>query len=260
MKLLLVRSAPSPLPLEAVDTLAGIWRGEAPDCMLFLGGSATEQLAARLSVRLGIQCCTGAVKICVSEKGFSVTRRFYSGEMTAVYTLPAPCLIVLDTDIDPEDAGIPGIPGEPLIIEPGSKPEKWYDGFAQFPDDTAGDLKSAARIVAAGRGTGNKAQYRSACELAEKLGAAVGATRAAVYNGWAQPGAQIGISGTAVKPDMCLVIGASGSQAFLGAIGKNTKIIAVNNDPDAPVFRRANWGIVCDAGEILRELITRVNK
>ena len=253
MKLLLVRSAPAPLPVGAVSSLEKIWREESPDCILFAGSSALEQLAARLSARLGAPCCTGAINVSGVESVFKVTRRVYGGELLADYIFPFPCLIVLDRDVEPGDISLPV---EPVAIEPDYTSENWYGGFEASRDETAGELKSAAGIIAAGRGVKSKARFQTVVELAGKLGAAVGATRPAVYSGWAPLGTQIGVSGTSVKPEVCLIIAASGSQAFMGAIGKNTRIIAVNNDPEAAVFRRADWGVVCDGNEMLRELMT----
>ena len=252
MRLLFICSAPRPLPIGAARILEEIWRTETPDCVFFGGGYATEELAARLSVRVGVPCCAGAIGVQRTEDGFTVTRRLYGGELVADYHIGVPCLIVLDREYDMDSINLSDTLRN---VELEHQPESWYDEFSTEPDDSAGALKSAARIIVVGRGIKNKALFQEVSELANRLGAAVGATRPAVYNGWAPLSTQIGISGISVKPEVCLIIAASGSQAFLSAIDKNTRIIAVNDDPDAPVFYRADWGVVGDAGEIVRELL-----
>jgi electron transfer flavoprotein alpha subunit len=252
MKLLFVRHTPSPLPVGAVTVFEKFWFDEAPDCVFFGGGCAAEELSARLSVRLGIPCCTGVIGVERVQDSFTVTRRIYGGELIAEYSLAEPCIVTLDGSFDNKNLDRVG---ELTVIEPEYPQESWYDGFIPEPDDTAHGLKKAAKLIAAGRGLKGKAQFRTVCELADRLGAAAGATRAVVYNGWAPMAAQVGVSGTAVSPDVCLLLAASGSGAFLSGISKDTKIIAVNSDPDAPVFRRADRGVVGDAGEILQELI-----
>ena len=252
MKILLIRAVPRPLPSGAVSALEMIWREQAPECALFAGGAATEELAARLSVRLNVPCCTGVFSARSKECGFAAFRRVYGGELAAEYDLPVPCIIVSDKNIDPADIGLQG---EFLKIEPEYRPDSWYEEFETGADETSGQLKSATRIIAAGRGIKSKTQFQKVSELADRLGAVAGATRPVVYNGWAPHSLQIGVSGVSVDPEMCLIIAASGSQAFLGAIGKNTKIIAINSDPEAPVFRRANWGVIGDVSQILSELL-----
>ena len=266
MKTLLVRFAPQPLSDGFVSALERIRNAEKPDCIIFSGGISTEELAVRLSVRTGIPCCTGAIRLSVTETGVTATRHIYGGELIADYHLPTPCFIVADRNIDLDDICPDEISpneispdeisicGKLLDIKQDHASESWFEGFEAKQDIAAGELKSAEKIIVAGRGIKNKAQLKTIAELADRLGAAVGATRPVVYNGLAPLSSQIGVSGTSVSPDVCLVIGASGSQAFLGAVDKKTRIIAVNSDPAAPIFHRADWGVIGDGNEILREL------
>jgi len=252
MKLLFVAQAPVPLPHGAADILEKIWRAEAPDA-IFLGGSPeNEELAARLSIRLDARCVTGATAVRVEAGGFYVMRQIYGGEMSAEYRLDAPCLIVLDKGTDP---GKLDFQGELAYVEPDYPKVKIYTELETTCDNAAQDLGSANKIIVAGRGLGSRGVFQNVSGLAGMMDAAAGATRALVYSGRAPLGAQIGVSGAAVNPKLCLILGASGSAALLAGIAKGAKIIAVNSDPDAPVFRRAAYGIVGDANEILRELV-----
>ena len=252
MKMLIIKTTPSPLPMSAVSVLQEIWNREAPDCLFFHAGASAVELASRMAVRVGVPCISGVTGVRLANGGFLVTRPVYGGELTAEYFLKTPCLIVLDNSICEQDIDLSD---ELIPVLPNWHPDDWFEEIEVLQDDETGKLEKASMIIAAGRGIKSKAQYQAIVELSERLGAAAGATRPVVYNGWAPLGAQIGVSGAAVSPDVCLTMAASGSQAFLSAISKNTKIIAVNNDADAPVFRRADLGVVCDAGDLLRELL-----
>ena len=257
MRLLFVCSAPAPLPTGAAVALQKIWRDISPDCVFFGGGSGNEELAARLSVCLDVRCITGATSVAQTGDGFDVTRRVFGGELTAEYHVPAPCLIVLDREL-PAD-GLYQF-GEVTDLEPEYTAESWYDGFDPIPDDAACGLKSVKKIIAAGRGIGSRAQFGMIRNLAGRLGAAAGATRPVVMNGWAPMGAQVGVSGVSVDPEIILIIASSGAEAFLAGVGRGATIIAVNSDPGAAIFRRADWGVVGDGNEILRELLSLTEK
>ena len=252
MKILLTHSIEGALSADTVLELEELWRAQTPDCVLFSGGYRAVELMARLSIRVKAPCCTGAVSVTAADGGYIVKRHVYGGELTAEYHLPAPCLIALDRECDPEELSLPD---KPVTIELTYLPDRWFMGFFSGADRTANELKSAKKIIAVGRGIKRWTQVQTVMKLADRLDASVGATRPVVHKGWAPLNIQIGISGAPVKPDVCLIIGASGSQAFLSAIDKKTKIIAVDADPDSQVFRRADLGVVGDGIEIIRELM-----
>jgi electron transfer flavoprotein alpha subunit len=118
------------------------------------------------------------------------------------------------------------------------------------------DVTEAARIVAGGRGIGDEAGFKLVEELAEVLDGSVGASRSVVDAGWRSHDEQIGKSGKTVSPELYIACGISGM--IHHTLGMNTSkvVVAINTDPDAPIFKCADYGLVADATKAIPELIT----
>ncbi len=113
--------------------------------------------------------------------------------------------------------------------------------------DTSGDdLGRAKVIVSGGRGLGSREGYEGLRPLAGMLGASLGASRAAVDEGWASPSQQVGITGRKVAPELYLAIGISGASQHLSGMSSSRLVIAVNRDEHAPIFEAADIGVVAD--------------
>ncbi len=110
------------------------------------------------------------------------------------------------------------------------------------------------RIMAVGRGIKSRENTESAQKLAENLNVGFAASRPVVLSAWAQMEALTGVSGNVVAPETLLVLGASGQAAFVSGIEKSKRIIAVNTDKDAPIFKKADYGYVGDCVSVLKEL------
>lgn len=129
-----------------------------------------------------------------------------------------------------------------------------YLGFE--PERTVGlPLQEAEIIVAGGKGMKNAKNFAKLGELAELLGGSVGASRMAVDLGWAPYSAQVGLSGKSVTPRLYLAFGISGAVQHIAGMSGAETVIAVNHDPEAPIFRVADLSIQGDATEILTKLI-----
>lgn len=133
-----------------------------------------------------------------------------------------------------------------------------YEGFE--PDTEEMNLQDAERIVVVGRGIKKPENIKLARELADLLGAALGATREVIDRGWLSYPHQIGLSGKTVTPKLYVGIGVSGAIQHLAGMQTSERIIAINKDPEAQIFHVADFGIVGDIFEVLPVLIEKLKR
>jgi electron transfer flavoprotein alpha subunit len=117
------------------------------------------------------------------------------------------------------------------------------------------DIKSAPIIVAGGYGLGTKENFKMLQELAKVLGAEIAGSRAAVDAGFISPDRQVGQTGVTVRPKLYIAVGISGAIQHRAGMQESQKIIAINNDPDAPIFDVSHYGIVGDASDVIPKFI-----
>jgi electron transfer flavoprotein alpha subunit len=122
------------------------------------------------------------------------------------------------------------------------------------------NLKAARIIVAGGAGVGGKENFRRVWSLANALGGDVGASRAAVDSGWIDKDHQVGQTGTTVRPALYIAVGISGAVQHRAGMSEAKKIVAINADPNAPIFQVAHYGIVGDLNRVIPMMIDAIKK
>jgi electron transfer flavoprotein alpha subunit len=249
------------LATPAVQLLAALVEKHRPDLLLFGMTYDGRDIASRLSARLGTALIANATGIERKGDAWGVISPIFGGTLL-VTTAPsgkAPAVVLMRPkafNAEPSNGGaaeveklsdaVPSASRAPRVIE--RKQEK-----ASGPR-----LEDAPIIVSGGRGLGAPENFKLLDDLAAELGAAVGASRAVVDAGWKPYSFQIGQTGKTVKPGVYLAFGISGAmQHTVGMKGAKT-IIAVNKDPEAPIFKLADLGVVGDVHKILPQLTQEV--
>jgi len=189
------------------------------------------------------------------ESSHVFKRPIYAGNAIVTVEAPAGQAVVatVRTASWPEAAQGGGAGVEAVAVDTALPAHTRFVGLAAGSSDRP-DLQSARRVVSGGRGVGSEENFRIVYSLADKLGAAVGASRAAVDAGYCPNEMQVGQTGKIIAPELYLAIGISGAIQHLTGIKDAGTIVAINKDPEAPIFEVADIGLVGDLFVLLPEL------
>lgn len=216
-----------------------------------------RDLAPRVAEKVGAGLIPDCVGISVIGHELSYVRPIYGGRASARMSIETPThLISLRPNVFPiqeKRRRAKVIEWETEILEPRAKVES-----VDLTDSSRPELTEAEIIVSGGRGLREARGFELLEQLADLMGAAVGASRAAVDAGWIPQALQVGQTGKVVNPSLYIACGISGAIQHIAGIGSSRLIIAVNKDSDANIFRVADFGIVADVYEAIPELISQL--
>jgi electron transfer flavoprotein alpha subunit len=226
---------------------------------------ASSVLGKDLSTRLVGKLATGMASDCVElriEGGKLIAKRpMYAGKAFGEISVSgSPQMAQLRPNVFPADENAKA--GEVVKFDAGVSADVIKAKVAEVQKDTSGkvDLTEAEIIVSGGRGMKGPENYNIIEELADVLGATVGASRAAVDAGWRPQSDQVGQTGKVVSPNLYIACGISGAIQHLAGMSSSKYIVAVNKDPDAPIFAKADYGVVDDLFKIVPEMTVAAKK
>jgi electron transfer flavoprotein alpha subunit len=239
------------------EALAQIAATMQPAAILITSSPEGKEIAGRLAVKLGSGLITDATDIAAEG---STTQSVFAGNwtVTAAVTRGAPVITVKPNAVTPEAA--PTEPATEQIEVTISDAAKTARVVSREPKRSSGrpELTEATVVVSGGRGTGG--DFAAVEELADVLGGAVGASRAAVDAGWYPYAYQIGQTGKTVSPQLYIAVGISGAIQHRAGMQTSKAIVAVNKDPEAPIFALADLGIVGDLHKVLPAVIEAIKE
>jgi electron transfer flavoprotein alpha subunit len=243
---------------EALQQLA---EKTSPAAILIPSGAETKEIAARLAVKLDSGLITDAVDIAAGADGeVTATQSVFAGNytLTGKVTKGTPIITVKPNSAAPEEAAGAGTVEEFAVTI--SDAAKTAQIVATQPRQATGrpELTEAAIIVSGGRGTGG--DFSAVEALADELGAAVGASRAAVDSGWKPHSFQVGQTGKTVSPQLYIANGISGAIQHRAGMQTSKTIVAVNKDEEAPIFELVDFGVVGDLHTVLPALTEAVKQ
>ncbi|MCD9085893.1 FAD-binding protein [Stenotrophomonas sp. SY1] len=218
------------------------------------GASTTtgKDLVPAVAALLGVNQVSDLMSV---EGPHTFKRPIYAGNAIITVEVPADQVVVATVRAAswPEAAKGNSAPVEAISVDATLPSHTRFVGLAAGKSDRP-DLQSAKRVVSGGRGVGSEENFKVIYQLADKLGAGVGASRAAVDAGYVPSDMQVGQTGKIIAPELYIAVGISGAIQHLTGIKDAGTIVAINKDGDAPIFEIADIGLVGDLFALLPEL------
>ncbi len=250
------------LVVPKADALVQVVRRTTPAAVLVTASREGTEVAARAAVRLDSGIITGATDVTPDPDGPLVTQSVFSGTWTtrSQVVRGTPIITVRPNSVAAELSPVePVVEPVPLDLDDSARGARVTVGA---PTASSGrpDLTDAAIVVSGGRGMGSAEGFELLERLADELGGAVAASRAATDLGWYGHDFQVGQTGKTVTPQLYLASGISGAIQHRAGMQGSRTIVAVNKDASAPIFDIADFGVVGDAHVVLPALIDEIGR
>ncbi|NEA63316.1 electron transfer flavoprotein subunit alpha/FixB family protein [Streptomyces sp. SID12488] len=250
------------LVTPTVDALTQIAGRTGPAAILLPSGPDGNEIAARVALRLDSGLITDAVDIIAGPGGPVTEQSAFAAthQVTAHVTRGVPVITVKPNATAPEAAPAePVIDKQDIVFAPASAGVRILSRTRRERSDRP-ELPEADIVVSGGRGVNGAENFALVERVADALGGAVGASRAAVDAGWYPHSHQVGQTGTQVSPQLYLAAGISGAIQHRAGMQTSRTIVAVNKDPDAPIFELADHGVVGDLFAVLPQLVDEIER
>jgi len=236
-----------------------------PDIILLPASAMGRDLSARLAARLDVGVAADCTSVSVDGGGeVTAVRPVYSGKAmaTVAFSGPGPAILTLRPNVFPASAASAPGKGEirALAVAFDDKDFSVRTTEVKLPEGAELDVAEADIVVSGGRAMKGSENFSYIRQLAQALGGAVGASRAAVDAGWIDHSYQVGQTGKVVSPKLYVACGISGAIQHIAGMSTSKVIVAINKDPEAPIFKIADYGLVGDLYALIPLLVAEIGK